>query len=879
MLKFKKFSSVFFITFILTIAMSSFVFAEENILKVNVGANEKYKDIIQVMKSEKVKNFDGELEIYLIDYVDNKKLERLEIPENLEKVSIIGEEDKTEINYYIFSNNVDLKIENIMNENGSINGARDGSDFHLEMNNSNFDTVSLCAGEFIEVEPEKEKGEEVNLFADIKNSEITLYFGIRRIDDKNKDYKYNIETNFENTNVKECYPGAFTDMNKEFKEPIDLNYGNIDLNINGGEIKGIFGLLHGGGGATVKHFHLNDINVNVKDADISTFYVTNYSNSKLNIGGILTDLKNLNVVIEDSNINYLNTFLMGGKYLDKDEINIENINYDIKNSNIKRFGIGGEGINQAKNGNVINDNKEAKINIDNTKVNVDDSSIGTIILGLDADKGFDYNSSSFTNNLDLTLNNVSKYKDRDYIEFQLGSNASINGNYNVNMLNSDKDLALFTNSYSTKDDFEFIDDKNIINIKLDNEEIDNFNTQIYLNVDNLTINKPLEIEEMPIKKTTSIDISNIENWQDGDVVITLNPNNDATGEEFKSNWKDERYKLEFKKSENENEPHIWYLSKNEEDIDNGNEDIDKDKDNDNENKENSKNKSSKKRNKKQSDLYEITFDSNGGTINGKDKIVKEINSKSKVEKPENPVREGYKFIGWSLNKDTFVEFDFNKEIEEDTVLYAHWENLDNRHIAYLEGYEDGTIKPENNITREEIATVLYRLSDDKNINNNSKEYKDLNKDKWSYDAINYLVNNNILKGYEDGTIRPENNITRAEVATIITRYKNLNADNIKKESKLTDIDGHWAEESIKIAEENNIIKGYEDNTFKPDENITRAEFTAIINRAFNRCDNINTSNLNKLPSDVEKGSWYFEDIIEATTDHEYKNENNIKSWK
>lgn len=167
--------------------------------------------------------------------------------------------------------------------------------------------------------------------------------------------------------------------------------------------------------------------------------------------------------------------------------------------------------------------------------------------------------------------------------------------------------------------------------------------------------------------------------------------------------------------------------------------------------------------------------------------------------------------------------------EKFTDIDGHWASsyitqLQNKGL--VTGYEDGTFRPQGLVTREESAQMLSEYvggSADPSV-----EVPSDSLDSWSTEAIRNLIGKNIITGYEDGTFRPKNNITRAEFATLV---HNIFSDEGKLEpttKSLSDLSGHWAKEYIEKLAGNEIINGYEDGTFRPQNNITRAEAAAII---------------------------------------------------
>lgn len=194
------------------------------------------------------------------------------------------------------------------------------------------------------------------------------------------------------------------------------------------------------------------------------------------------------------------------------------------------------------------------------------------------------------------------------------------------------------------------------------------------------------------------------------------------------------------------------------------------------------------------------------------------------------------------------------------------------HYAYIFGYEDNTIRPENDITRAEVATIFYRLLTDESreaYRTTDHDFTDVSADAWHVEPVATLAGAGLLAGYEDGSFRPDAPITRAEYAAIATRFDELAA----AESNFTDISGHWAEDAINAAYGAGWVGGYEDGTFRPDQNITRAEAMALINRVLERAVD-SDGMLDEMThwADNDPAAWYYADIQEATHSHTYERE-------
>ena len=202
------------------------------------------------------------------------------------------------------------------------------------------------------------------------------------------------------------------------------------------------------------------------------------------------------------------------------------------------------------------------------------------------------------------------------------------------------------------------------------------------------------------------------------------------------------------------------------------------------------------------------------------------------------------------------------------------------HYAYIVGYPEGDVRPERNITREEVATIFFRLLTDASREEywkQTNDFEDVEDDRWSNNAVSTMTNALVVFGYEDGTFRPWTPIKRAEFAAMAARFDSGEYDG---ENKFTDIDGHWAAEEINRAAERGWISGYEDGTFRPEQYITRAEAMTLINKMLERevhAENIHESAIfwpDNLPE-----MWYYTNVEEATNSHDYDRlEDNTESW-
>lgn len=195
------------------------------------------------------------------------------------------------------------------------------------------------------------------------------------------------------------------------------------------------------------------------------------------------------------------------------------------------------------------------------------------------------------------------------------------------------------------------------------------------------------------------------------------------------------------------------------------------------------------------------------------------------------------------------------------------------HVAYIMGYPDGTVQPEGEITRAEACTIFFRLLTDSSRDyyfSKTNDYTDVNAGDWFNNAISTLSNAGIVTGYNDGTFRPNQPITRGEMAKIIANFANLS----KGGKTFSDLYGHWSKTYVELAAGNGWIAGYPDGSFRPDQKITRAETVTMINRVLERVPAkelrlLSRSIMLTFP-DNNPGDWYYIAIQEASNSHEYQ---------
>lgn len=219
------------------------------------------------------------------------------------------------------------------------------------------------------------------------------------------------------------------------------------------------------------------------------------------------------------------------------------------------------------------------------------------------------------------------------------------------------------------------------------------------------------------------------------------------------------------------------------------------------------------------------------------------------------------------------------EITKDTV-YSVWKAPQikkDEHKQYMNGYE-GKFRPNDKLTRGEFCSIfnqVYELYD----NDCDKEFSDVAQDAWYYNNVSNMVATGIINGYPDGTFKPDRALTRAEFVAVICNAFKLE----EQESKFLDTQSHWAKNQIVYASQNGWVNGYSDGTFHPDDSISRAEATVIVNRLMDRSASNSSQTLkenNVCPFyDVRLSDWYYADVMEATVAHTPSNADSGEEWQ
>lgn len=272
------------------------------------------------------------------------------------------------------------------------------------------------------------------------------------------------------------------------------------------------------------------------------------------------------------------------------------------------------------------------------------------------------------------------------------------------------------------------------------------------------------------------------------------------------------------------------------------------------------------------------------------------------------IRSGYTFNGWSAKIDGKTEVYQEGDavpMVQDVVFHASWQknsgsssgsssssnsgntgesNSDDNNdtiqvpyfhnTAYIRGYEDDTVRPDVAITRAEVAQILYNIS---GMSANSvSNFSDVDTDAWYHAAISGMTDSSIISGYSDNTFRPSENITRAEFAALVVRYAGLSP--MTETTSFSDVpQDHWASGYIAAAQAAGYMSGYEDGSFKPEQSITRAQAVTGINHLLGiLCD---ANSIAAVSQDIKiyrdnanSAAWYYYEILAASNSFSYTKE-------
>lgn len=225
------------------------------------------------------------------------------------------------------------------------------------------------------------------------------------------------------------------------------------------------------------------------------------------------------------------------------------------------------------------------------------------------------------------------------------------------------------------------------------------------------------------------------------------------------------------------------------------------------------------------------------------------------------------FIDFFLGKDVGLYqnmFELFRKIYEDTRDTSSDVKM---HEPYMKGLPNGKFKPQGTVTRAEVATILARIMTDGNVPKGKPKAKDARSD-WYSDYIAFVEKEGIMKGFDDGSFKPNAKISRAEVAAIISRYKSLNNS---ASASFPDVkSSHWAYKDIARVNEMGYMLGFPDGTFGPSSNVTRAEIVTTINRVLDRHPDESYIDVKRpKPFKDIDDNWAYYQIIEATVKHDY----------
>lgn len=327
------------------------------------------------------------------------------------------------------------------------------------------------------------------------------------------------------------------------------------------------------------------------------------------------------------------------------------------------------------------------------------------------------------------------------------------------------------------------------------------------------------------------------------------------------------------------------------------------------------------------EFWTVTFDARGGSPVAKQEVV----SGAPAVEPAAPTRSGYRFDGWYTDEGCTRRYDFSGLVTGDLILYAKWirtssgssghthrwsewtvtvepdnardgersricrgcgrveievipmeVELDeagvplagidrlntSERFAYIDGFVDGTVRPQDNITRAEVAVIFYRIMDRRYrelCHTEENGFSDVTAESWYNEEVSTAVKAGIIRGLPDGSFGGEREIARAELAAIAARF--LGGEEAES-SGFTDIAGHWAEKDIDRVAAEGWIQGKPGGIFDPDAPITRAEVMAIVNRILGRTAGEDVGVL-AVWSDNPEGTWYYRDVCLATSGPEW----------
>jgi uncharacterized repeat protein (TIGR02543 family) len=306
------------------------------------------------------------------------------------------------------------------------------------------------------------------------------------------------------------------------------------------------------------------------------------------------------------------------------------------------------------------------------------------------------------------------------------------------------------------------------------------------------------------------------------------------------------------------------------------------------------------------DTYTVTFRDGEEEIAGIDRQT--VTAGERAARPLDPAKSGRVFAGWYKEKALNNVFDFDAAITGNTDIYAKWNEAPaspptgggdssavkneepetpeapHAHYAYITGHPNGTVRPGANISREELAVIIFRLLDDDTRGkyySKTNAFSDVKAERWSNTAISTVSKMGVTLGYPSGKFAPANPMTRAEVAAMLTRLYGDKEAPVTAHS-FSDADNHWAAPEIAKGYAFGLISGYPDGSFRPDAHITRAEVITLINKITKRCvlddpDDM-LDGMIVWSDNADTGMWYYYAVQEASNSHECVQEGDNHYW-
>jgi len=264
-------------------------------------------------------------------------------------------------------------------------------------------------------------------------------------------------------------------------------------------------------------------------------------------------------------------------------------------------------------------------------------------------------------------------------------------------------------------------------------------------------------------------------------------------------------------------------------------------------------------------------------------------------------RPGYEFLGWNTAADgsgTMHAPGSTITVTTSLTLYAQWQSLDemgtygpggelerDRHPVYLQGFPDGSVRADDDITRAQAAAIFFRLlCPTYHTGKNDpvpNAFGDVADDAWFTHYVNYLAYVGVLRGFPDGTFRPDAPILREEFAAIITRFNHPAISLVPVNPWFSDVpDDMWSKEYIYFGARRDWLRGFPDGTFRPEEPITRGEAATVVNRMLERAiDEAALAVVGNPFSDITPDHWAFREIIEASIYHHFtRDQGGSETW-